>query len=412
MCHGLEMSGFKKRNSMTNKIDLYYFGDAGDFDKNNPFYLFKKKWAPEILFEIANANRYELSTIDITKKVEANPNDINNLLSDMTHIGMLSKKDDRYSVSFPVILQKDVPIIDSITTSIAKKLSKKILSHKEEIHNLASSITCVKKFGYERILYHLIGYDIFDGSAMFEFSKRGIFSTSKPQFDFRDYILFGYEDSKVVSSLSERLLCSCNRTGTVDVDFVSFGDCDGDRQDMFRFMKQVALKLNEVTPNPELNLSYINILEQRNRQLVQVCANVIKKVLSSDCSDSTLLDEEIDAAKLLMNLKYIELDESSKKVISVPVFLDSDGLVVDRISSYLIQIIETDVASEFSDLRSKMQKLSAIVHGVDEKEIANELWHQVFGKMNEYLAEAGLISNPKSRIGEGRYFQAVYVKNI
>lgn len=396
---------------MSNKIDLFYFGDAGDFDKNNPFYLFKQKWAPEILFEIASANRYELSILDIAGKLETNPNDIDNLLSDMEQIGMLSTNEERYSISFPVMLQKDVPIIDSITSSIAEKLSKKILNHKQEIHNLASSITCVRKFGYERILYHVIGCDIFDGSAMLEFSKRGIFSTSKPQSDSRDYILFGYEDSEVVSSLSEKLLCSRNRTGTVDVDFVSFGDCDGDRQDMFRLMKQVALRLNEVTPNPELNLSYIHILEQRNSQLVQVCANVIKKVLSSDCSDSTLLNEEIDAVNLLKILKYIELDESAEKVISVPVFLDADRPVIDKISSYLIQTIETEVASEFSNLRSKMQKLSAIVHGVDEKEIANELWHQVFGKMNEYLVRAGLISNPKSRIGEGRYFQAIYVNN-
>lgn len=42
---------------MSNRIDLYNFGDGGgDFDKNNPFYLYKQKWAPEILFEIANAN--------------------------------------------------------------------------------------------------------------------------------------------------------------------------------------------------------------------------------------------------------------------------------------------------------------------------------------------------------------------
>jgi hypothetical protein len=65
---------------------------------------------------------------------------------------------------------------------------------------------------------------------------------------------------------------------------------------------------------------------------------------------------------------------------------------------------------EFSNLKVKMQGLSALSQGVDEKEIANGLWHQVFGYINENLVLQGLFASPESRIGEGRYFQAIYIK--
>ena len=398
-------------NTMPKRIDLYCYGDRGEFDKHNPFYLYEQNWAPEILFEIANANRYELTIYDIAAKLNTNPNDIDDLLSNMENIGMVSKNQDKYSVSFPVILEKDVPIIDNLTSSIALRLSKKIISHKQEIQNLASSIKCLDEFGYDRILYHVIGCDILDGTVMKEFSKRCIFSTSKPQYDHRNYILFGYEQNEVVSCFSEKLLCSRNCIETADVDFVSFGDCNGNRQDMFRFMKQVTSNLNNVTPNPDLNLSYIHILEQHNRHLTQVCAEIIRKALYTEKSASSFSNEEMDAIKFLKELKYIELDESGSVIVTVPLFHADDERVIENISNYLIKLIEAEVASEFSNLKSKLQNLSAVVHGVDEKEIANELWHQVFGNINEHLVRDELFSTPESRSGEGRYFQAIYIRN-
>ena len=110
-------------------------------------------------------------------------------------------------------------------------------------------------------------------------------------------------------------------------------------------------------------------------------------------------------------MKYIELDESGRVRITVPLFDADDVKAIDGISNYLIELIGTEVASEFSNLKSKMQGLSALLHRVDEKEIANGLWHQVLGNINENLVQNGLFSTPESRIGEGRYFQAIYIRN-
>ena len=179
---------------------------------------------------------------------------------------------------------------------------------------------------------------------------------------------------------------------------------------MLRFMRQVTSNLNDVTTNLNLNLSYIHILEQHNEHLKQVCAEIITKALCAEKSDSSFSDEEKDAIKFLEELKYIELDESGTVRVTVPVFDADDEKVIKNISDYLMELIGDEVASEFSNLGSKMHGLSAVAHGVNEKEIANDLWHQVFGNINEYLVQDGLFSTPESRIGEGRYFQAIYIR--
>ncbi|NOQ23714.1 MAG: hypothetical protein GQ565_13840 [Candidatus Aegiribacteria sp.] len=57
-----------------------------------------------------------------------------------------------------------------------------------------------------------------------------------------------------------------------------------------------------------------------------------------------------------------------------------------------------------------LDDLTSVLHGIDEKEIANELWHQVFGNINEYLVREGILLTPEHKIGEGRYFQALYIR--
>ncbi|MCK5116875.1 MAG: hypothetical protein KAR44_09765 [Candidatus Aegiribacteria sp.] len=396
---------------MSNRIDLYNFGDGGgDFDKNNPFYWYKQKWAPEILFEIANANSYKLTKCDIASKLGTSPVDLDELLSNMEKIGMVTKKQDKYSVSFFVILEKDLPIIDNLSSAIALRLSQKILRYKQEIQNYTSKIKCLDEFGYGRILYHVIGCDIFDGTSFSEFSKRGILSISKPQYGHRDYILIGFEQNEIVACSSDKILCSRNCKGAGSVEFASFGDSNGNRQDMFRFMRQVISQLIDITPNLSLNSSYIHILEQQNQHLAQVCAELVTKVLNGEKSVSSFSDEEKDALKFLEEFKYIEIDESGGVRVVVPLFDGDDAKAIDDVSNYLIELIGDDVAREFSDLKVKMQGLSALSHGVDEKEIANGLWHQVFGNINENLVLEGLFASPESRTGEGRYFQAIYIR--
>jgi len=44
-------------------------------------------------------------------------------------------------------------------------------------------------------------------------------------------------------------------------------------------------------------------------------------------------------------------------------------------------------------------------------EVANEMWHQIFGYTNEYLVKCGFVQEPEYEDGQGRYLQAIYCNN-
>ncbi|MBD3278676.1 MAG: hypothetical protein GF388_10270, partial [Candidatus Aegiribacteria sp.] len=277
---------------MANKIDLFYYGDVGSYDKGNPYFAFRRSWVPEILFLIASHGKYELSADDIAGMLDVSQIDIKSSLAGIEKLGMVSKQDKSYSISFPVVLEQDLPILSSLSDSIAISLVRKIVSNRREIEEYASELSCAGQFDTPRILYHVIGCDFLDGSAMIELGRRNLIRTSKKQNNSRDYILFGYENSDAVAEINDRLLCSRNRTGQGAIEFVSFGDCNGTRNDLFRFIKQATSKLGNATSNEELNCSYLSLYEKHIGCLLTACSDFIIKTLTSPLTLSSLNGEE------------------------------------------------------------------------------------------------------------------------
>ncbi|MBQ9263879.1 MAG: hypothetical protein IJ189_06655 [Clostridia bacterium] len=71
----------------------------------------------------------------------------------------------------------------------------------------------------------------------------------------------------------------------------------------------------------------------------------------------------------------------------------------------LEHILLPPIAAWLGDLRSL--KTTATKHNVSTKEIANECWHILFGRMNELLVSNGLVAAPPFKEGEGRYLQSI-----
>jgi hypothetical protein len=393
---------------MSNKIDLFYYGDVGSYDTGNPYFAFRRSLVPEILFLIASYGKYELSASEISRKLAVSQEDIVPGLAGIEKLGMVTKQDEKYTVAFPVILEKDVPIMNRLSNSIAKPLAKKMASQSREIEELASELSCAGKFDLPRILYHVIGCDFLDGSAMVELGYRNLIRTSKKQYNSRDYILFGYEENDVVSETNDRLLCSRNRAGQGTIAFVSFGDCNGNRNDLFRFIKQATTKLGNVSTSEELNCSYLRLYENQVKDLLTACSDLVSKILSSPLALSSLNAEESAIADFLRKLSYISVNAQDLLDITVPVFRESDNRIILDLSNFLMELIEGEIAEGFNRIGEKASDLSAVRHGIDDKEIANDLWHHVLGKVNELLIGEGMIANPKFRSGEGRYLQAIY----
>lgn len=61
-------------------------------------------------------------------------------------------------------------------------------------------------------------------------------------------------------------------------------------------------------------------------------------------------------------------------------------------------------------LHSNEQRLSAVKQSVSVHELGNELWHQLFGRVNEKLVTYGLVSTPPNSKGEGRYLKSIKLR--
>ena len=116
---------------------------------------------------------------------------------------------------------------------------------------------------------------------------------------------------------------------------------------------------------------------------------------------------------LLRELGYLtkEGDDASLQ-ICVPVFRGDDSCVVRDITETVMQAVFQPLMRVFDELQGNSQALTALKHGVAMKEVANELWHQIFGLINEYLVEVGFVERPPEISGEGRYLRSLHIGMI
>ncbi|MBS4538851.1 hypothetical protein GOQ27_10270 [Clostridium sp. D2Q-11] len=284
------------------------------------------------------------------------------------------------------------------------------MDKKDKLCKLVSKLNVYEHFSENRLLYHIIGDYIFDGTAIDYFGSNETFKISKKQPGGRDYILIGFEESEKVFNFSDNLLCSSNNYKVKNIRFNSFGDGNGNRKDLYRFFRQVYANLKSVTGNERLNLSYIKLLEQQNQVLAEDCSILIKRLLNEDVHVNELSEIEKKRFYFLKELGYLKEDNKSEIYFNVPVFYNNDINILKEISKYILFIIEDEVYSIFKELNNDFKDLSAIKHEVDIKEVANELWHQVFGNINEYLVGRGFFEKPNYIDGQGRFFQSIYIE--
>lgn len=50
-------------------------------------------------------------------------------------------------------------------------------------------------------------------------------------------------------------------------------------------------------------------------------------------------------------------------------------------------------------------------HGVPKEEVANEVYHMIFGMLNEELVSRGFVQVPDFHVGEGRYLKSIELYN-
>lgn len=392
---------------MNKKINVYFFGETGVYDEYSPVYVFNKQLAPEILYIIADNEPFSISRKEIIKELKIDEEVFNNIINSLKLINAIDIKADRYKLNFTVFLEKDMIIMDEQFLNIGKVVGEKVIKRKHLIYEKISKLTNYPDFNKERLLYHVICDSIFDGTAFEFFAEKNILSYSKIEFRNRDYIIMGYEDNEKVEGHSNVLLCSSNNYRSESFIFNSFGDSDGIRKDMFRFFRKAIKSLESATPFNDLNFAYIKLIEDKNNEIAEKCGELILKSFKSKLNLFQLSNNEKDLINFLNNLGYLHIDEKNNTIsCNVPVFENVDVKIIDELSEIILNDICDVVKTTFEKFEENATNLTAIKHKVNIKEIAIELWHQVFGFTNEYLVERGFVEPPEYKKGEGRYLRS------
>ena len=394
-----------------NKLNFYFFGDTGEYDRYNPAYVCNKEYAPEIMYLISKNEPFSISIFEIAKILNIKEVEVENVISNLLLINAIEIRDDTYRIKFPVFLEEDAIKMNDYINNIGEKIGNKIIGIKDIIYKKISELKCSKHFSNERILYHIICDEIFDGTAFDFFAERNIFCTSKMQPGSRDYIIVAYENSKIAEEQGNKLLCSSNNYKCSGFTFNSFGDSNGLRKDMFRFFRLVQKSVDNATMFNEVNISYNKILDDKNREIANECGRLICKIIDNNLLYNQLSEREKNLADFLNELEYIDLKDKNKDIsINVPVFYGFEtSTIIKDISDTILINIYPAVKEAFDNFESNVSGLTPIRHGVDIKETANELWHQIFGAANEYLVKAGFVALPDNIDGQGRYLKSLIV---
>jgi hypothetical protein len=180
---------------------------------------------------------------------------------------------------------------------------------------------------------------------------------------------------------------------------------------MFRFFRLTQKSVNIASQFDDINISYNKILDNMNKEMAFECGMLICNIINQNIKYNQLLAKEKNLAQFLEKLEYISINNNDASIsIAVPIFYDFEIVTVIKDLSDIILINIFQIVKEvFENFEINALKLTSVKHNVDIKEIANELWHQVFGATNEYLVREGFVSTPDSINGQGRYLKSLTI---
>ena len=391
------------------KLNFYFFGDIGEYDVYNPECVCSKDYVSEILYLIAKNEPFSISKCEIAKLLEIKEDVVENVINSLELINAIEAKASTYRIKFPIFLEEDVVEMENYKNNLGEIIGNKIIGMKDTLYKKVSELTCSKDFSLERILYHIICDKIFDGTAFEFFAERDTFCTSKLQPGNRDYIIVAYEDSDLVEEQSNKILCSSNNYRSSDFTFNSFGDLNGVRKDMYRFFRLLQKGVDSASPFSKVNIAYNRILDDKNKEIACECGRLISKIINNNFIYDKLSEKEKNLARFLNELEYIVINNEDNTIsIKIPIFYDFELTTVTRELSDMILINIFPIVKEvFDNFEVKGSRLTSIRHRVDIREIANELWHQIFGATNEYLVEEGFVASPGNIDGQVRYLRSL-----
>jgi hypothetical protein len=340
------------------------------------------KSADKILSDVVNAGVFGCSYNEMCDQYTSQQ--INNLI----HIGLFRVERDILLLDSTVVVHEDIHNIESYLKAEISHLADELCEKKSELYACVRSVE--NGLDEKTNLYHLLCGAVFDGSVFDYLSNHQALATSRLHPAGIDYIITIYEKCPELDRFSNHLLCSYNRFSDGSRTLQSFGDANGNRIDFYRFYCQKMM--GAVSPKfKHIEKMWDAVAPYNDR------VHILNALQAFD--QNGICDE-----------KYMRLFEAFGYIVdgkyAVPVFRKNASSIVEELTKIVVACIGMDMEKILSD-SPIMSQLSCCQHGVSKKEAANEMYHILFGMLNEELVTRGIVQNPNHIDGEGRYLKSI-----
>lgn len=355
------------------KFNKYFFDNFSSdtpFDMKNPRYVLSLDGVDSILEKLIVNTPYSL-TMDDFDDIE--------LIRSLLYVEVLQQKNGKLGMGVPFFVAKDAKVLKELSKQVATSIATELLFHKEQIFSIAQYID--NGYPVERNLYHILCGYIFDGLMFDYLEENELVTVSCVHGSGLDYLVILYEDTSALNEYSDLLLCSYNRLTINGKGFVSFGDSNGSRKDLYRYKRQ-----------NELNL----LSEQERIYICRPTEDLIENF--KRVADGYHVDSSYMAI-----FEYFDYCQNGR--IIVPIYNSHSYGVANKLYEFVLGIVKKHITNALVAIQNEY-RLLAIAHEVKVQDIANEIYHLIFGEVNELLIESGLILEPPYIPGEGRYFKS------
>ncbi len=354
------------------RFDKYYFENFPPdvpFDEQNPRCVLAKPGVDEVLSAVLTARPGALRAQDTP---------FPELARALCRVEVLRESADRLYAAAPAFLASDAPCLAELSRKAAEEIAQAVLACAGELRDIVSRVH--NGFSPERNLYHLLCGDVLDGALFDDLECLSLLTVSKPHPSGLDYLVTLYESCDELADYSNGLLCSFNRLTVAGRGFVTFGDSRGNRHDFYRAFRQRELGRLSGSDAPFLPSS-------------------AEELVDGFCA---LLDGQPVAESLrqaFAHFGYLRAGE-----VCVPVLDASAMEAAVPLHACILLAVSPQLARALSSLSAA--PLTCLAHGVPVRDVANEVYHLIFGEVNERLVRAGLVENPPDTPGEGRFLRA------
>ncbi|MBQ4638908.1 MAG: hypothetical protein IJB69_00100 [Clostridia bacterium] len=302
--------------------------------------------------------------------------------------GVLRQAGNALLYDCPIFLQEDAQVLRSGLKSQAGQLMEKTKACFPALLHACEKLQ--NGFPAQVNLYHILCGMIFDGHFFDVLGQRRALATARLHPSGLDYLNVIYEKSADLAAFSDGLLCSYNRLCNAHCALQSFGDANGNRFDFYRFLR--LMEQDALPPSFHAAKALWQALDGgRETLLSETCA----LVHTGRCHPSAL--------SLLEHFGY-----AKDGALCAPVYLPAHQPILHEMASIAEEGMADAIMHSLQHLSASLP-ITAVQHGVSALEIANELYHLLFGSLNEALVKAGLVASPPFIHGQGRFLQCIEI---